>query len=204
MTIVEEIASDSLVFHQTFKRIWPASQRDALFWSHVRQASENTYAVTNHSTTNADYPVSIILFILITLFWSHVRQASENTYAVTNHSTTNADYPASENTYAVTNHSTTNADYPVSIILFILITLFWSHVRQASENTYAVTNHSTTNADYPANNGACIALIRVGGCGLACHTTYPAGETPTRDNITTSIAYCSTEVYVQQQTETAD
>ncbi|XP_022837316.1 collagen type IV alpha-3-binding protein isoform X1 [Spodoptera litura] len=97
MTIVEEIASDSLVFHQTFKRIWPASQRDALFWSHVRQSSENTYAVTNHSTTNADYP---------------------------------------------------------------------------------------------ANNGACIRLF-VTVC-LACHTTYPAGETPTRDNITTSIAYCST------------
>ncbi|XP_075980898.1 ceramide transfer protein isoform X2 [Anticarsia gemmatalis] len=97
MTIVEEISSDALVFHQTFKRIWPASQRDALFWSHVRQSSDNTYATTNHSTTNIDYP---------------------------------------------------------------------------------------------ANTGACIRLF-VTVC-LACRTTYPAGEQPTRDNVTTSIAYCST------------
>ncbi|XP_028044137.1 collagen type IV alpha-3-binding protein isoform X1 [Bombyx mandarina] len=97
MTIVEEISSDALVFHQTFKRIWPASQRDALFWSHVRASSENTFAVTNHSTTNTEYP---------------------------------------------------------------------------------------------ANSSACIRLF-VTVC-LACRSTYPAGEQPTRDNITTSIAYCST------------
>ncbi|XP_060805571.1 ceramide transfer protein isoform X1 [Amyelois transitella] len=97
MTIVEEISSDALVFHQSFKRIWPASQRDALFWSHVRAASGNTYAVTNHSTTNTQYP---------------------------------------------------------------------------------------------ANTGACIRLF-VTVC-LACRSSFPAGETPSRDNITTSIAYCST------------
>ncbi|KAL0820279.1 hypothetical protein ABMA28_006192 [Loxostege sticticalis] len=97
MTIVEEMSSDALVFHQTFKRIWPASQRDALFWSHVRASDSNTYAVTNHSTTNAEYP---------------------------------------------------------------------------------------------ANTGACIRLF-VTVC-LACRSTWPAGEQPTRDNITTSIAYCST------------
>lgn len=97
MTIVEEISADALVFHQTFKRIWPASQRDALFWSHVRHSSDDTYAVTNHSTTNADYP---------------------------------------------------------------------------------------------SNTGACIRLF-VTVC-LACRTSYPAGEQPTRNNITTDIAYCST------------
>ncbi|XP_046969936.1 ceramide transfer protein [Vanessa cardui] len=97
MNIVEAISTDALVFHQTFKRIWPASQRDALFWSHVRAAPQHTYAVTNHSTTNADYP---------------------------------------------------------------------------------------------SNSGACIRLF-VTVC-LACRTAWPAGEAPTRDNITTSIAYCST------------
>lgn len=97
MTIVEEVSSDAMVFHQTFKRIWPASQRDALFWSHVRSTSD----------------------------------------------------------YA-----------------------------------YAVTNHSTINADYPANSGACIRLF-VTVC-LACRSSCPRGERPTRDNLTTSIAYCST------------
>ncbi|XP_047536496.1 ceramide transfer protein [Vanessa atalanta] len=97
MNIVEAISTDALVFHQTFKRIWPASQRDALFWSHVRAAPHHTYAVTNHSTTNADYP---------------------------------------------------------------------------------------------SNSGACIRLF-VTVC-LACRTAWPAGEAPSRGNITTSIAYCST------------
>ena len=34
--ILEEISPDTLVFLQTHKRIWPANQRDALFWSHMR------------------------------------------------------------------------------------------------------------------------------------------------------------------------
>lgn len=97
MNIVEAISSDAIVFHQTFKRIWPASQRDALFWSHVRAAPQHTYAVTNHSTVNDDYP---------------------------------------------------------------------------------------------SNTGACIRLF-VTVC-LACRTSWPAGAAPSRDNITTSIAYCST------------
>ncbi|XP_023947703.2 ceramide transfer protein [Bicyclus anynana] len=97
MNIVEAISSDAIVFHQTFKRIWPASQRDALFWSHVRAAPQHTYVVTNHSTTNDEYP---------------------------------------------------------------------------------------------SNTGACIRLF-VTVC-LACRTQWPAGETPSRDNISTSIAYCST------------
>ncbi|XP_053615047.1 ceramide transfer protein isoform X2 [Plodia interpunctella] len=97
MTIVEEISSDAVIFHQTFKRIWPASQRDALFWSHVRR----------------------------------------------------------------------DRDY-----------------------TYSVTNHSTPNPQYPSNTGACIRLF-VTVC-LACRSSFPPGEAPTRDNVTTSIAYCST------------
>lgn len=34
--ILEAISPDTLVFLQTHKRIWPANQRDALFWSHMR------------------------------------------------------------------------------------------------------------------------------------------------------------------------
>ncbi|KOB72307.1 Uncharacterized protein OBRU01_12490 [Operophtera brumata] len=123
MTIVEEISPDACVCHQTFKRVWPASQRDALFWSHARAADDCTYAVTNHSTTNAEYPVSIHTYDDDTrdlhdacvchqtfkrvwpasqrdaLFWSHARSADDCTYAVTNHSTTNAEYPVSIHTY---------------------------------------------------------------------------------------------------------
>lgn len=62
--ILEEIAKDTLVFLQTHKRIWPANQRDALFWSHMRkveegldQGAEDAWIVCNHSTDSPNYPV---------------------------------------------------------------------------------------------------------------------------------------------------
>ncbi|XP_063971945.1 ceramide transfer protein isoform X1 [Diachasmimorpha longicaudata] len=63
MTVVETIASDTLVFLQTHKRIWPASQRDALFWSHIRSVADSEdqdaadlWIVCNHSTEHPQYP----------------------------------------------------------------------------------------------------------------------------------------------------
>ena len=35
-TVLERVADDTLVFLQLHKRVWPAAQRDALFWSHMR------------------------------------------------------------------------------------------------------------------------------------------------------------------------
>ncbi|XP_037933868.1 ceramide transfer protein [Teleopsis dalmanni] len=56
-TILEKISPDTLVFLQTHKRIWPASQRDALFWSHMRKIQDgldegatDTWIVCNNST----------------------------------------------------------------------------------------------------------------------------------------------------------
>lgn len=67
MTILEKVSPDTLVFLQTHKRIWPASQRDALFWSHMRNVKDNvdkdaynTWIVCNHSIERDDYPVSKI------------------------------------------------------------------------------------------------------------------------------------------------
>ncbi|XP_012264043.1 ceramide transfer protein isoform X1 [Athalia rosae] len=63
MTVVEKISEDTLVFLQTHKRIWPASQRDALFWSHMRRVSDDQdpdaldlWIVCNHSTEYSEYP----------------------------------------------------------------------------------------------------------------------------------------------------
>lgn len=65
MTVIETIADDTLVFLQVHKRIWPASQRDSLFWSHMRQVPDcndpdghDIWIVCNHSTDNPDFPVS--------------------------------------------------------------------------------------------------------------------------------------------------
>lgn len=57
MTVLETIREDTLLFHQVHKRIWPASQRDAVFWSHITQVPDikdqdahNIWVVVNHST----------------------------------------------------------------------------------------------------------------------------------------------------------
>lgn len=67
MTVIETIADDTLVFLQVHKRIWPASQRDSLFWSHMRQVPDHNdrdghdiWIVCNHSTDNPDFPVSFL------------------------------------------------------------------------------------------------------------------------------------------------
>jgi hypothetical protein len=67
MTVIETIADDTLVFLQVHKRIWPASQRDSLFWSHMRQVPDHNdpdgqdiWIVCNHSTDNPDFPVSSV------------------------------------------------------------------------------------------------------------------------------------------------
>ncbi|XP_050333096.1 ceramide transfer protein isoform X1 [Bactrocera neohumeralis] len=56
-TILEKISPDTFVFLQTHKRIWPASQRDALFWSHMRKITDgldddavDMWVVCNNST----------------------------------------------------------------------------------------------------------------------------------------------------------
>ncbi|XP_043466717.1 ceramide transfer protein [Leptopilina heterotoma] len=66
MSIIETISKDSLVFLQTHKRIWPASQRDALFWSHMRKVpddqdpdNQDVWIVTNHSTEYPDHPPNV-------------------------------------------------------------------------------------------------------------------------------------------------
>ncbi|XP_046403313.1 ceramide transfer protein isoform X1 [Ischnura elegans] len=65
MTILETISEDTLVFLQVFKRVWPASQRDALFWSHMRKVPDDNDAdghdiwiVCNHSTEHPDFPAN--------------------------------------------------------------------------------------------------------------------------------------------------
>lgn len=67
MTVLETISEDTLIFHQTHKRIWPASQRDVVFWSHLRRfpndqdrEGPDIWTVVNNSTEHPDHPVSVI------------------------------------------------------------------------------------------------------------------------------------------------
>lgn len=68
--MIEPISDDTLIFHQTHKRVWPAAQRDTCFWSHIRRftpkdSSESTTAdgevlpswvVVNYSTEHDKAP----------------------------------------------------------------------------------------------------------------------------------------------------
>ena len=41
VTVLEKLAADTLIFLQLHKRVWPAAQRDALFWSHMRHLGKD-------------------------------------------------------------------------------------------------------------------------------------------------------------------
>lgn len=62
--VVEWLSKDAMVTYQVHKRVWPATQRDSLFWSTIRHCpSEDDegpdyWIVANHSTEHDECPVS--------------------------------------------------------------------------------------------------------------------------------------------------
>ncbi|CAL8105523.1 unnamed protein product [Calicophoron daubneyi] len=38
-TVLEVCGDDTVVLYQVYKRVWPTTQRDSVFWSHIRQVS---------------------------------------------------------------------------------------------------------------------------------------------------------------------
>ncbi|OQV17157.1 Collagen type IV alpha-3-binding protein [Hypsibius exemplaris] len=54
MKVIEKLRDDTMVFHQVHKRIWPAAQRDALFWSHIRKGDESANKENNASAGSCD------------------------------------------------------------------------------------------------------------------------------------------------------
>lgn len=72
MTVLENISEDTLLFLQTHKRIWPASQRDVVFWSHIRKLPNDQdrdgpdiWTVVNNSTASPEHPVSFFIYHLL-------------------------------------------------------------------------------------------------------------------------------------------
>lgn len=79
MAILEKISPDTIVFLQTHKRIWPASQRDALFWSHMKKVinkddknAHDEWLVCNHSINMDAHPANtgkcVRIFLTVILF----------------------------------------------------------------------------------------------------------------------------------------
>lgn len=54
MKVVEKLRDDTLIFHQIHKRVWPAAQRDALFWSHIRKGDLSGSENKENSNNSAD------------------------------------------------------------------------------------------------------------------------------------------------------
>lgn len=73
MTVLEVLSEDTIIFHQVHKRVWPTAQRDAVFWSHIREVPRdksddetvyNSWAVVNHSTDVDSHPVNLLFNII--------------------------------------------------------------------------------------------------------------------------------------------
>jgi len=74
--VIEEISSNTLLFHQVHKRIWPASQRDAIFWSHMRHVPDDkdgdapdVWVVCNNSIDGDAFPVRALKWRRNVLFY---------------------------------------------------------------------------------------------------------------------------------------
>jgi len=61
---LEAVSDDTVITHQVHKRVWPTTQRDALFWSHIRHVASNDetrpdmWIVVNYSTEHDSTPSS--------------------------------------------------------------------------------------------------------------------------------------------------
>lgn len=53
MKVVEDINPNTLLFHQIHKRVWPAAQRDTVFWSHTRRIDADTLRANGHPNSNS-------------------------------------------------------------------------------------------------------------------------------------------------------
>ena len=50
--LLDKISNDTMVVYQIIKRIWPADQRDGVFWSHIRRTSD--WAPLSSAPTTSD------------------------------------------------------------------------------------------------------------------------------------------------------
>lgn len=69
-TVLQWLSKDTTVSHQVYKRIWPTTQREALFWSTIRHCPSDDdegpdyWIVANHSSEHPDAPVRIQLSLI--------------------------------------------------------------------------------------------------------------------------------------------
>ncbi|KAK2718249.1 hypothetical protein QYM36_005534 [Artemia franciscana] len=74
MTVLERLSDAACVVLQVHKKVWPATQRDALFWSHLRKVpkdmcrdAHDAWIVCNNSTEHPNFPSNNGKFIRVGL-----------------------------------------------------------------------------------------------------------------------------------------
>uniref|UniRef100_A0A914YYH3 START domain-containing protein n=1 Tax=Panagrolaimus superbus TaxID=310955 RepID=A0A914YYH3_9BILA len=65
LNVVETLDPTTLVIHQLHKKVWPAAQRESLFWSHLEEISDqkeedafDAWIVCNHNIDRDDVPLT--------------------------------------------------------------------------------------------------------------------------------------------------
>ena len=85
--VVESLAEDTVIFHQLHKRVWPSTQRETLFCSHLCTLSnaprpENmigrTWMVCNFSVDHESVPVSKVLNVINYSWFIHCLCSSDH------------------------------------------------------------------------------------------------------------------------------
>lgn len=83
---MEQLSESSIIMHQIFKRVWPSSQRDTVFLSHIREIPlsdagkrvENEvgrpWIVCNNSMEHQDAPVLVVAEIFYVKLFETVVQ----------------------------------------------------------------------------------------------------------------------------------
>ena len=83
---MEQLSESSIIMHQIFKRVWPSSQRDTVFLSHIREiplsdAGERVenevgrpWIVCNNSMEHQDAPVLVVAEIFYVKIFETVVQ----------------------------------------------------------------------------------------------------------------------------------
>ena len=54
--LLDKISNDTMVIYQIIKRVWPADQRDSVFWSHIRRASDWAFSPSTSIITDRPAP----------------------------------------------------------------------------------------------------------------------------------------------------
>ena len=65
-SVVEWLTPETNISHQVYRRVWPTTQREALFWSTIQHhpsdddEAPDCWIVVNHSTEHENVPVNLI------------------------------------------------------------------------------------------------------------------------------------------------